>query len=168
MAGITSAPLRLMCSDAGAALCVSEMLLASELARPRGGAAKTLRLARWAPREAVRSAQLYAVRPEEAEAAAARLVGQFGVHHVDLNFGCPASGVAGARDRPPRILGPLQLARASVPGRGIPRPLAVPPTTGRPAPARQERTQPRHQARSPAKPAGPPARPRTTRGRSGR
>lgn len=85
MAGITSAPLRLTCQDAGAAACVSEMILAHELV---AGSAKTRHLARFDPREKVRSAQLYAVRPEQAFEAA-RLLAAAGADHIDLNFGCP-------------------------------------------------------------------------------
>lgn len=43
--------------------------------------------------EEIRSAQLYGVRPDEMHAAAKKLVEEFGVQHIDLNFGCPVRKV---------------------------------------------------------------------------
>ena len=56
MAGITSAPLRRICAEHGAAVCVSEMILAHELV---AGSAKTRHLAAFHEDESPRSAQLY-------------------------------------------------------------------------------------------------------------
>ncbi|GLC41903.1 hypothetical protein PLESTB_001045700 [Pleodorina starrii] len=50
---------------------------------------RTLKLASFAPDETLRSVQLYGVRPDQLEQAVRMLVSEQGVHHVDLNFGCP-------------------------------------------------------------------------------
>jgi tRNA-dihydrouridine synthase B len=47
MAGITSAPFRLLCAKYGAELCVSEMIIASTLVQQKRAA---LELARWSER----------------------------------------------------------------------------------------------------------------------
>lgn len=77
-----------MCTSAGAGLCVSEMLLAKNVADglPDGKA-------RFGERESPRSAQLYGTSAPVMAAAAARLAGDAGVQHIDLNFGCPAPKV---------------------------------------------------------------------------
>lgn len=85
MAGITSSPLRLICADYGAQICTSEMILAHELV---AGSQKTQHLAAFHSEERLRSAQLYAVDPRMASEAA-RMLAAAGVHHIDLNFGCP-------------------------------------------------------------------------------
>jgi hypothetical protein len=54
---------------------------------------EALHLAGFASSEPVRSAQLYGVRPELVQQAAAWLVQQRGVQHIDLNFGCPVRKV---------------------------------------------------------------------------
>lgn len=87
MAGVTNYPFRKMCATAGAGLCVSEMLLAKNVAdgKPDGKA-------RFGPTEAPRSAQLYGTSAPVMAAAAERLIAS-GVEHIDLNFGCPAPKV---------------------------------------------------------------------------
>ncbi|KAI8464215.1 MAG: dihydrouridine synthase-domain-containing protein [Monoraphidium minutum] len=117
MAGVTSAPLRRMCFEAGAAACVGEMLLAHELV---AGNRRTRHLARFHESEALRSAQLYAVDPRMA-AAAARLLADAGVHHIDLNFGCSvrkvtARGGGAALPLRPRLF--RALVAAAVEGAG--------------------------------------------------
>jgi tRNA-dihydrouridine synthase len=52
----------------------------------------------------VRSAQLYGVQPELVQAAAAWLVQQRGVRHVDLNFGCPVRKVTARGGELPPLL----------------------------------------------------------------
>ncbi len=66
MAGITSAPLRRICAEYGAAMCTSEMLVASSLVQRNKA---TLKLAAFHATERVRSAQLYGVRPDDLEEA---------------------------------------------------------------------------------------------------
>jgi nifR3 family TIM-barrel protein len=57
------------------------------------GNAKTLAMASFAEDEPVRSVQLCSVDPAVMGAAVDRLVGEIGVDHIDLNFGCPAGKV---------------------------------------------------------------------------
>ena len=54
---------------------------------------KTFDMLRFDPGEAVRSVQLYGVDPEVIAKATEILCAEFGVHHVDLNFGCPVPKV---------------------------------------------------------------------------
>src|SRR5262249_48035488 len=90
MAGVTNYPFRALCREFGAGLYVSEMITARPLVE---GNDKTLRLAGFGPDEAPRSLQLYGVDPRYVGAAVARLVGEGGVDHIDLNFGCPVRKV---------------------------------------------------------------------------
>jgi nifR3 family TIM-barrel protein len=57
------------------------------------GNAKTLAMAAFGEDEDVRSVQLCGVDPLVMGAAVQRLVGEIGVDHIDLNFGCPAGKV---------------------------------------------------------------------------
>ena len=86
MAGITDAPFRLVCAEHGGGLYVSEMITARGLVE---GNAKTARMIRHHPSEAVRSIQLYGSDPAVMGEAVTRLVGSARVDHIDLNFGCP-------------------------------------------------------------------------------
>ncbi|HKY67958.1 MAG TPA: tRNA dihydrouridine synthase DusB [Acidimicrobiales bacterium] len=120
MAGITNAPFRRLCHgfgaaaladagpgpnpptaarrDAGAAepanahggLFVSEMITARGLAERND---KTLRMARFAGDEPVRSIQLYGTDPRSMGEAVRFLAGDEAADHVDLNFGCPVAKV---------------------------------------------------------------------------
>ncbi|MGE3619634.1 MAG: tRNA dihydrouridine synthase DusB [Acidimicrobiia bacterium] len=90
MAGVTDAPFRTLCASFGGGLFVSEMITARALVEGNG---KTLRMARFGPREATRSIQLYGVDPATLGEAVRILVGEHGVDHVDLNFGCPVPKV---------------------------------------------------------------------------
>jgi nifR3 family TIM-barrel protein len=112
MAGITNAPFRRLCRafgtaaaadvDAGHApggeagsparggLFVSEMITARGLAERND---KTLRMARFADDEPVRSIQLYGTDPGSMDRAVSLLVGEGRADHVDLNFGCPVAKV---------------------------------------------------------------------------
>ncbi len=90
MAGVTNAPFRTLCRRYGAGLYVSEMIGARALLERDE---KTLANARFAPEEDIRSIQLYGTEPNSVGAAARLLVEEFGVHHIDLNFGCPVPKV---------------------------------------------------------------------------
>jgi nifR3 family TIM-barrel protein len=90
MAGVTNIAFRRLCRIYGAGLYVSEMITARALVE---GNAKTLGMAAFGPDEPVRSVQLCGVDPQVMAAAVGRLVGEIGVDHIDLNFGCPAGKV---------------------------------------------------------------------------
>jgi nifR3 family TIM-barrel protein len=91
MAGITNAPFRRLCRGFGdGGLFVSEMITARGVAERND---KTLRLARFAPDEPVRSIQLYGTEPAAVGAAVGFLVAEEAADHVDLNFGCPVAKV---------------------------------------------------------------------------
>ncbi|HZM31833.1 MAG TPA: tRNA dihydrouridine synthase DusB [Acidimicrobiales bacterium] len=91
MAGITNAPFRRLCRGFGdGGLFVSEMITARGVAERNE---KTLRLARFAPDEPVRSIQLYGTEPGAVGAAVRFLVAEEAADHVDLNFGCPVAKV---------------------------------------------------------------------------
>jgi nifR3 family TIM-barrel protein len=90
MAGVTNAPFRRLCRQAGGGLYVSEMITARALIE---GNAKTARMVAFAPDERPRSLQLYGTDPAVVGEAVRRLVGDGLVEHIDLNFGCPAPKV---------------------------------------------------------------------------
>lgn len=90
MAGVTNPAFRRLCRDYGPGLYVSEMITARALVERN---AKTWRMAARAPGEEVHSVQLYGVDPAVMYRAVEMLVGELGVEHVDLNFGCPAPKV---------------------------------------------------------------------------
>ena len=92
MAGVTNAPFRRLCRSFGDAggLYVSEMITARGLAERNE---KTLRMARFADDEPVRSIQLYGTEPAAMREAVRFLVDSEGADHVDLNFGCPVAKV---------------------------------------------------------------------------
>jgi nifR3 family TIM-barrel protein len=92
MAGITNAPFRRLCRSFGepGGLYVSEMITARGLVERNQ---KTLRMARFADDEPVRSIQLYGTDPRTVGEAIRFLVDAEGADHVDLNFGCPVAKV---------------------------------------------------------------------------
>jgi nifR3 family TIM-barrel protein len=91
MAGITNAPFRRLCrSFEPGGLFVSEMITARGLAERND---KTLRMARFADDEPVRSIQLYGTEPGAIGEAVRFLVGDQRADHIDLNFGCPVAKV---------------------------------------------------------------------------
>jgi nifR3 family TIM-barrel protein len=91
MAGVTTRAFRRLCREFGpGGLYVSEMLTARALVE---GNPRTGRMLRFDADERPRSAQLYGVAPGTVGEATRRLIGDFGVEHVDLNFGCPAPKV---------------------------------------------------------------------------
>jgi len=90
MAGITNAAFRRLCHEQGAGLYVCEMITSRGVVeRDR----KTLSMLRFDPTERIRSVQLYGVDPTIVGDAVKILAGEHGVHHVDLNFGCPVPKV---------------------------------------------------------------------------
>jgi nifR3 family TIM-barrel protein len=91
MAGITNAPFRRLCRTfEPGGLFVSEMITARGLAERND---KTLRMARFADDEPVRSIQLYGTEPRPIGEAVRFLVGDQRADHIDLNFGCPVAKV---------------------------------------------------------------------------
>ncbi len=91
MAGVTTRGFRRLCRQFGpGGLYVSEMLTSRALVE---GNVRTARMLRFDADERPRSAQLYGVAPGTVGEATRRLIGDFGVEHVDLNFGCPAPKV---------------------------------------------------------------------------
>jgi nifR3 family TIM-barrel protein len=90
MAGVTNAAYRRLCSEQGAGLYVCEMITSRGLVeRDRS----TLAMLAFDPAERVRSVQLYGVDPVYVGKAVEILCGEYGVQHVDLNFGCPVPKV---------------------------------------------------------------------------
>jgi nifR3 family TIM-barrel protein len=90
MAGITNAPFRRLCRGFGDGLFVSEMITARGLVERND---RTLRMARFADDEPVRSIQLYGTDPATMGGAVRILVDEGRADHVDLNFGCPVAKV---------------------------------------------------------------------------
>jgi nifR3 family TIM-barrel protein len=75
---------------AAAGMFVSEMITARGLVERND---KTLRMARFAPDEPLRSIQLYGTDPSTVGGAVRMLVADEQADHVDLNFGCPVAKV---------------------------------------------------------------------------
>ncbi len=90
MAGVTNAAYRKLCRSYGAGLYVSEMISARALVEHDP---KTAGMLTFGADETIRSVQLYGVDPVVVAKAARILVRDFGVHHIDLNFGCPVGKV---------------------------------------------------------------------------
>ncbi len=90
MAGVTDLPFRTLCREFGAGLYVNQMITARGLVE---GHRRTLKLAEFGPDETPRSLQLYTTDAHFAAEAVKLLVGERGIDHIDLNFGCPAKKV---------------------------------------------------------------------------
>jgi nifR3 family TIM-barrel protein len=90
MAGITNAAYRRLCAEQGAGLYVSEMITSRGVVERDE---KTMAMLVFDSTERVRSVQLYGVDPHFVGEAVRILVGDHGVAHVDLNFGCPVPKV---------------------------------------------------------------------------
>ncbi len=90
MAGITNPAYRELCLEQGAGLYVCEMITSRGLVV---GDHKTKAMLTFAPTEEVRSVQLYGVDPGMIAEATHALCTDYGVQHVDLNFGCPVPKV---------------------------------------------------------------------------
>jgi nifR3 family TIM-barrel protein len=89
MAGVTNAAFRRLCRAHGAGLYVSEMVSARALCEDNG---RTALMVSFAPDEEIRSVQLYGVDPHWVGEAVRRVI-DLGVHHIDLNSGCPSPKV---------------------------------------------------------------------------
>ncbi|GAA1597780.1 tRNA dihydrouridine synthase DusB [Kribbella sancticallisti] len=90
MAGITNAAYRRLCAEQGAGLYVCEMITSRGIVE---GDQKSLDMLTFDERETVRSVQLYGVDPVYVGRAVELLCAEYGVAHVDLNFGCPVPKV---------------------------------------------------------------------------
>jgi len=90
MAGITNAAYRRLCAEFGAGLYVCEMITSRGLVE---GDATTERMLVFDEAERVRSVQLYGTDPTYVGKAAEILCADYGVAHIDLNFGCPVPKV---------------------------------------------------------------------------
>ncbi len=90
MAGITNAAYRRLCAEYGAGLYVCEMITSRGLVE---GDETTRRMLVFDEAEQVRSVQLYGTDPTYVGKAVEILCAEFGVAHVDLNFGCPVPKV---------------------------------------------------------------------------
>ena len=111
MAGVTNAPFRSLCRRFSRDQClyVSEMITARAFVQGHG---RTLKLASFGADETVRSIQLYGTQAESLGLAARILSQEWGVHHIDLNFGCPvrkvtAQGGGAAIPARPRLMAKL-------------------------------------------------------------
>ncbi len=90
MAGITNAAYRRLCAELGAGLYVCEMITSRGLVE---GDAMTRSMLVFDEAEKVRSVQLYGTDPAYVGRATRILCEDYGVAHVDLNFGCPVPKV---------------------------------------------------------------------------
>jgi nifR3 family TIM-barrel protein len=90
MAGITNAAYRRLCAEQGAGLYVCEMITSRGLVE---GDATTKAMLVFDETEQVRSVQLYGTDPSYVGRATEILCAEYGVAHVDLNFGCPVPKV---------------------------------------------------------------------------
>jgi len=119
-AGVTNHPFRMLCRVFGAGPYVSEMITARGFLEHNP---RTHLLASSRSDEHPRSVQVYGSDPDVVEEMARRLAGE-GVHHIDMNFGCPAPkitrrGGGSAIPVKPRLM--ARLVRAAVRGAdGVP------------------------------------------------
>ena len=90
MAGITNAAYRRLCREQGAGLYVCEMITSRGVVERD---ATTMSMLVFDELEDVRSVQLYGTDPVYMGKAAEILCAEYGVHHIDLNFGCPVPKV---------------------------------------------------------------------------
>jgi tRNA-dihydrouridine synthase len=90
MAGVTNAAFRQLCAEQGAGLYVCEMITSRGIVE---GDPVSLRMLSFAAAESVRSVQLYGIDPVYIGRAVQILCDEYGVAHVDLNFGCPVPKV---------------------------------------------------------------------------
>jgi nifR3 family TIM-barrel protein len=90
MAGITNAAYRRLCAEQGAGLYVCEMITSRGLVERDS---TTLKMLVFDELETTRSVQLYGTDPSYVGKATEILCAEYGVAHVDLNFGCPVPKV---------------------------------------------------------------------------
>jgi nifR3 family TIM-barrel protein len=102
MAGITNAAYRRLCREQGilgaaaSGTGVAGGLYVCEMITSRGIVERdetTMRMLHFDPTEDVRSVQLYGTDPVYVGKAAEILCAEYGVAHIDLNFGCPVPKV---------------------------------------------------------------------------
>ena len=123
MAGITNAAYRRLCSEQGAGLYVCEMITSRGRVE---GDATTRQMLVFDEQESVRSVQLYGTDPAYVGKATEILCAEYGVAHVDLNFGCPVpkvtrKGGGAALPWKRTLLGEILEAAVSAGGRyGVP------------------------------------------------
>jgi nifR3 family TIM-barrel protein len=90
MAGITNAAYRRLCAEQGAGLYVCEMITSRGLVE---GDQHTKDMLVFDELETTRSVQLYGTDPVYVGKATEILCAEYGVAHIDLNFGCPVPKV---------------------------------------------------------------------------
>ncbi|AEF99896.1 tRNA dihydrouridine synthase DusB [Methylomonas methanica] len=89
MAGITDNPFRRLCSQFGAGLTVSEMVISNSGLQQHP---RTLKKTDYSGEKGLRSVQILGTEPQQM-AAAARLNQDRGAQIIDINMGCPAKKV---------------------------------------------------------------------------
>ncbi len=109
MAGITNAAYRRLCREQGAGLYVCEMITSRGIVERDE---TTMSMLVFDELEDVRSVQLYGTDPVYVGKAAEILCSEYGVAHIDLNFGCPVpkvtrKGGGGALPWKRRLLGDI-------------------------------------------------------------
>ena len=109
MAGITNAAYRRLCREQGAGLYVCEMITSRGIVERDE---TSLKMLTFDETEDVRSVQLYGTDPVYVGKAAEILCAEYGVAHIDLNFGCPVpkvtrKGGGGALPWKRRLLGEI-------------------------------------------------------------
>jgi nifR3 family TIM-barrel protein len=112
MAGITNAAYRRLCREQGAGLYVCEMITSRGIVERDE---VTMSMLVFDELEDVRSVQLYGTDPVYVGKAAEILCAEYGVAHIDLNFGCPVpkvtrKGGGGALPWKRRLLGDILTA----------------------------------------------------------
>jgi len=119
MAGVTNAAFRRLCREQGAGLYVCEMVTSRGIVERDQ---TTTAMLRFDPGEEIRSVQIYGIDPVYVGKAVEILCGDYGVAHVDLNFGCPVpkvtrKGGGAALPWKSRLLGEILLSavRAATP-----------------------------------------------------
>lgn len=91
MAGVTNVAFRRLCAEQGAGgLYVCEMITSRGIVE---GDKTSLSMLTFAANEPVKSVQLYGIDPAVIGRAVEILCNEYGVAHVDLNFGCPVPKV---------------------------------------------------------------------------
>src|SRR5437773_1923338 len=119
MAGVTNAPFRLVCREAGAGLLTSEEIDARALVE---GNARTQVIAHYLPEERPIAFQLLGGDPDVLAEAARRLAAT-GADGIDLNMGCPVSKIVAKGQGAALMRDPL---RAAVILRTLRKAVAVP------------------------------------------
>src|SRR5881409_2511442 len=96
MAGVTNVAYRRLCREQGAGLYVCEMITSRGIVERDETTLRMLAFDTGGPveaREEIRSVQLYGTDPVYVAKAAEILCAEYGVAHIDLNFGCPVPKV---------------------------------------------------------------------------